>query len=150
MRSLLRALRSSGARQPALLGGLAFSKDLSRWLRYRPTDPTRQLVASLHTYGPAGRPKAAVCVGACRDAVLAVARRYPVVAGEIGEYDCDHAYIDDFMSWADGHGVSYLGWAWDAVAPGGWQCGGGPALIGSYDGTPTAFGVGLRDHLRAL
>jgi hypothetical protein len=72
-----------------------------------------------------------------------------VVAGEIGQYDCRHEYIDDFMNFADANGISYLGWAWDAVAPGGWQCDTGPSLITNYDGTPTAFGVGLRDHIRA-
>jgi hypothetical protein len=149
MRTLVRAVRSSGARQPVLLGGLAYSKDLSGWLRYKPKDPARQLVASLHTYGPASDPHAAVCLGACRDVVAKIARRYPVVAGEIGEYDCAHGYIDDFMSFADSHAISYLGWTWDAVSPGGWQCGSGPALINSYDGTPTAFGIGLRDHLLA-
>jgi hypothetical protein len=149
MGSLLRALRSTGARQPVLLGGLAFAKDLSRWLHYRPKDPARQLVASLHTYGPVGAPHAALCLTQCRREVAGIARRYPVVAGEIGEYDCAHAYIDDFMSFADSRGISYLGWTWDAVAPGGWQCGSGPALIENYNGTPTAFGVGLRDHLRA-
>ena len=150
MRTLLLALRSSGARQPVLLGGLAYACDLSHWLRYRPRDPARQLVASLHTYGPPADPHAAPCLAACRRVVVRVAHRYPVVAGEIGEYDCLHGYIDDFMSFADNHGISYLGWAWDAVAPGSWQCGSGPALILSYDGTPTAFGVGLRDHLRGL
>ena len=149
MRGLLRAVRSVGARQPVLLGGLAYSKDLSRWLRYAPKDPAGQLVASLHTYGPATAALAAVCFETCRDTVAATSRRYPVVAGEIGEYDCAHGYIDDFVSWADDHGVSYLGWTWDAVSPGGWECGSGPALIESYDGTPTAYGVGLRDHLLA-
>ncbi len=57
---------------------------------------------------------------------------------------CAHGYIDDFMSFADANGISYLGWAWDAVAPGAWQCDTGPALITNYDGTPTAYGVGLR------
>jgi hypothetical protein len=52
------------------------------------------------------------------------------------------------MAWADTHGISYLGWAWDAH--GGWTCQGGPSLISDYDGTPTAFGRGFRDHLRAL
>jgi len=150
MRSLLLSVRSSGARQPVLLGGLAYARDLSHWLRYRPADPVRQLVASLHTYGPPTDPRAAPCLSACRSVVALIARRHPVVAGETGEYDCAHGYIDDFMSWADRQGISYLGWAWDAVSPGGWQCGSGPALIESYRGTPTPFGVGLRDHLRAL
>lgn len=150
MQALLRAVRSTGARQPVLVGGLAFSRDLSRWLRFRPRDPARQLVASLHTYGPADSIFAAPCLAACRADVERIALRYPVVTGELGEYDCAHGYIDDFMSWADREGISYLGWAWNAVAPGGWQCGSGPALINTYRGAPTAFGVGLRDHLRSL
>lgn len=149
MRRLLRTVRKTGARQIVLLGGLGYSRDLTRWLRYRPRDPAKQLVASIHTYGPATARLAAVCFGACRDNLVRIKRRFPVVAGEIGEYDCAHGYIDDFMSFADANGISYLGWAWDAVAPGAWQCDTGPALITNYDGTPTAFGVGLRDHLRA-
>jgi hypothetical protein len=73
-----------------------------------------------------------------------------VVIGELGESDCAHGYIDGMMTFADRLGIGYLGWAWDATAPGGWDCAKGPALITSYDGTPTPFGVGLRDHLRAL
>jgi len=148
MRRLLRAVRSAGARQPVMLAGIDWSLDLSQWLRRRPRG--RQLVASLHTYGPAGDPDAAPCGRSCRRAVKRVAGRHPVVAGEIGEYDCAHGYLDDFMSWADRRRISYLGWTWDAVSPGGWQCGSGPSLIEDYDGTPTAFGVGFRDHLRAL
>jgi hypothetical protein len=74
----------------------------------------------------------------------------PVVFGELGETDCGHGYIDTMMGFADAHGISYLGWAWDAVAQGGWTCTGGPSLILDYSGTPTAYGVGFRDHFRAL
>jgi hypothetical protein len=49
------------------------------------------------------------------------------------------------MPFADRHGISYLGWSWNVA-----DCEGEPALITSYDGTPTPFGIGLRDHLRAL
>ena len=71
-----------------------------------------------------------------------------MVAAEIGETDCGHAYIDGFMDWADQHGVSYLGWAWDAHH--GWTCTGGPSLIRNYEGAPTKYGIGLREHLRGL
>ena len=54
------------------------------------------------------------------------------------------------LPWADRHGISYLGWTWDAVAPGSWTCGGGPSLIENYEGKPTPFGIGFRNHLRAL
>lgn len=65
-----------------------------------------------------------------------------------GEGDCRHSYIDDYMRWADRHHVSYLGWTWDA--DGGWTCRGGPTFIRDYDGTPTGFGIGFREHPRAL
>jgi hypothetical protein len=53
------------------------------------------------------------------------------------------------MTWADEHGVSYLGWAWDATDEG-WSCYGGPALIEDYGGKPTTYGVGLKEHLAQL
>jgi endoglucanase len=49
------------------------------------------------------------------------------------------------MNWADAAGVSYLGWAWNPFG-----CSSGPALISSWDGQATAYGVGLRDHLIRL
>jgi endoglucanase len=66
----------------------------------------------------------------------------PVVATEIGENDCAHGFIDGLMSWADGAGVSYLGYAWNPF-----DCESGPALISDFDGTSTAFGAGLKAHL---
>ena len=49
------------------------------------------------------------------------------------------------MTWADAHGVGYLGWTWNA-----WDCSSGPALISDYTGTPTAFGQGLKTRLAAV
>jgi len=146
MQQLLDAVRSSGARQPVLLGGLQFSLDLSGWLAAKPHDPLHQLVASVHTYGYDKAP----CSPACLDAIAALAQRVPVVVGELGETDCATGYIEPFMRWADAHGISYLGWTWNAVAPGSWTCEGGPSLIKDYAGEPTAYGAGLRDHLRRL
>jgi endoglucanase len=142
MQSLVDAVRSTGASQPLLLGGLDWAGDLSGWKRYAPHDPLHQLVASEHNYGGLSP-----CGSACQTAVLAVHRRNAVVFGELGETDCATGYIDRMMGFADRHGISYLGWAWDATAVGGWTCAGGPSLISSYDGTPTKFGAGLRDHL---
>jgi hypothetical protein len=141
MAELVDAVRSTGARQPILLGGVDWSRDLGGWLAHLPSDPAHALVASNHTYDYA------VCGAGCRAALARIAAAYPVVSGEIGEGDCADGYIDPYMRWADRHGVSYLAWAWDAG--GGWTCDGGPALITDYDGTPTAFGVGFRDHLQA-
>ena len=142
MAELVDAVRSTGATQPILLGGVDWSRDLSQWLGHLPADPADALVASNHTYDYA------ICGKGCRATLARIATSHPVVSGEIGEGDCGHRYIDPYMRWADLHGVSYLAWAWDAG--GGWTCRGGPTLIKDYGGTPTAFGVGFRDHLRAL
>jgi len=141
MQALVNAIRGTGAKQPLMLGGLAWSNDLSHWLRWKPRDPRHQLVASYHVYN------FNTCSSvSCWNATIApVAAKVPVVTGEIGEDDCAHGFIDGYMDWADTHGLSYLGWTWDT-----WDCSSGPALISDYDGTPTAFGAGFRDHLAGL
>ena len=72
----------------------------------------------------------------------------PVVTGEFGQDDCAHGLVDQYMNWADVKGISYLGWTWNTG--GGWTCTSGPSLITNYNGTPTNYGVGLRDHLAAF
>ncbi|HEY2543402.1 MAG TPA: cellulase family glycosylhydrolase [Gaiellaceae bacterium] len=141
MQRLVNAVRSAGGRQPLMLGGLAWSNDLSGWLRWRPRDPLHELIASFHLYN------FNTCgTQPCWDAtVKPVAAVVPVVTGELGENDCAHGFIDTYMPWADAAGVSYLGWTWDT-----WNCNNGPALISGYDGTPTAFGAGFRAHLASL
>ncbi len=142
MQELVNDVRATGATQPIMVGGLNHASDLSEWLAYEPNDPLHQLIASVHVYNPGG------CdVLSCWTDVLArVARKVPLLTGEMGEFDCGQSFIDRYMSWADTTGISYLGWAWDA----GWSCSNGPALITSWIGTPTAYGVGLEDHLRTL
>jgi hypothetical protein len=145
MQRLVNAVRATGATQPIMVGGLDWASDLRRWLTYRPHDPLGQLVASEHNFG-----RLAPCATRCRHAISAVARRVPVVVGELGETDCAHGYLDDWMRYADRHGISYLGWTWNATAPGSWTCRGGPSLIRNWAGAPTRFGGGFRRHLRDL
>ena len=141
MQSLVTAVRAMGAQQPIMLGGLGYSSDLSQWLSYEPSDPANQLVASFHLYNFGG-----CTTASCWNSVIAtVAASVPVVTGELGENDCGHGFIDSYMAWADAHNVSYLGWTWDT-----WDCSSGPALITDYNGTPTAFGAGLKNHLATL
>ncbi|WP_328874908.1 cellulase family glycosylhydrolase [Streptomyces sp. NBC_00287] len=141
MQDLIDAVRSTGAENVILAGGLAYSNDLSQWLTYRPTDPTGNLAAAWHVYNFNS------CVNeSCWNSTLApVAAQVPLVAGEIGENTCGHSFIDQVMKWFDDRGLSYLGWTWNT-----WDCNSGPALITSYDGTPTSYGIGLRDHLRTV
>ena len=141
MQTLVNTVRATGATNPVLIGGLAYANDLSSWLAYRPTDPAGNLLASWHSYN-----FNKCATSSCWDSQIApVAASVPLVAGEVGENDCAHGYLDALLPWLDGHSAGYLGWGWDTF-----DCSSFPALISDYSGTPTNFGVGLRDHLAAL
>lgn len=145
MQRLVDAVRASGARNPIMLGGLGYASDETQWARYEPSDPDHQLIVSFHTYDFSGCNDAA-----CWDSTIApLASHTPVVTGEFGEDGCSDSYALGYMAWADAHGVSYLGWAWDATDSG-WNCSGGPSLIVNYAGEPTPYGLGLQSHLAAL
>lgn len=141
MQDLVDSVRAAGARNVILAGGLAYSNDLGQWLTYKPDDPAGNLAAAYHVYNF----NSCADVGCWNSTLAPVAARVPLVAGEIGENTCSHGFVDQVMKWFDDHGLSYLGWTWNT-----WDCSAGPSLITGYDGTPTAYGTGLRDHLRAL
>ncbi|MGW1169990.1 cellulose binding domain-containing protein [Streptomyces sp. NPDC002550] len=141
MQDLVDSIRGAGAKNVIMAGGLAYSNDLGQWLTYRPTDPAGNLTAAYHGYN------FNTCSNeSCWNSTLApVAAQVPLIAGEIGENTCSHAFVDQVMKWFDDRNLSYLGWTWNT-----WDCSSGPSLISAYDGTPTTYGIGLRDHLRAL
>ncbi|GGS09316.1 hypothetical protein GCM10010252_55640 [Streptomyces aureoverticillatus] len=141
MQDLVDTVRAIGAKNLVLVPGVAYSNDLSRWLEHAPTDPAGNLAAAWHVYN-----FNTCSTEDCWNRTLApVAAKVPLVAGEIGENTCAHAFVDRVMTWFDERALSYLGWTWNT-----WNCSSGPALISDYDGTPTAYGIGLRDHLRSL
>jgi hypothetical protein len=147
MQSLVTAVRGTGALNVIMLGGIAYSNDETGWLQFRPADPSGNLAASWHSYNfnfCNNRPPNPTNCWQTQIAPLATS--VPVIAGEIGEDDCAHAYVDGLMTFLDGQGSGYLGWAWNAD----FDCARGPGLISAYDGTPTAFGIGLRSHLAGL
>jgi len=138
MQALVNAVRGAGANNVLMLGGVAYSNDLSQWLQHKPTDPKNNLVASWHSYN-----FNSCSSSSCWDSQLApVIAQVPVIAGEIGENDCGHSYIDTLMAWLDAHHTGYAGWTWNT-----WDCSQGPSLISAYDGTPTNFGAGYKAHL---
>src|SRR6201999_2440000 len=101
MQALLDAVRGTGAKQVVIAGGLDYANKLDGWLAHAPTDPTGNLMAGFHLYDN----------GACNNAdcwngvVAQVAAQVPIVTGELGQRDCNHGFIDGYMSWADAHGV---------------------------------------------
>jgi hypothetical protein len=144
MQELVDAVRATGATNPILVSGPQYAGSVSRWLEFRPHDPAGQLAASVHIYGkPLGSPYDDAATWGPNLAPLAA--RVPIVLGEIGDTDCTHRFIDRLMPWADSHGISYLGWAWVAS-----DCADEPSLIADDSGRPSAYGVGLREHLLGL
>jgi endoglucanase len=139
--SLVNAVRATGATNVIMIGGLAYSNDLTQWLAFKPSDPLNNLAAFAHVYN------FNTCSNtSCYDSQLApVAAQVPLSLTEIGENDCGHSFIDTLMNWADTKGIGYLGWTWNT-----WPCNSGPALISDYNGTATAFGQGLKTKLAAV
>jgi endoglucanase len=142
MQSLVNAVRSTGAKNVLMLGGLEWSNDLVGWLAHKPKDPDHNLVASWHSYN------FNTCDNkACWSSqVRPIINKVPVIAGEIGESDCADGYVHPLMKWLDRRSTSYLAWAWNSD----FNCSSGPGLISSYTGTPTGYGIGVRRHLRYL
>ena len=139
MQSLLSAVRSTGAKNVVLLGGLAWSNSIDKWLNYLPSDPVNNTAAAWHSYN----------FNYCNNqncwesSVGKVKAKYPVVCTEFGENDCTGGYVTNLMNWMDQKGISYLAWTYNA-----WDCKGGPALISSYDngGQPTGYGSAVKSH----
>jgi hypothetical protein len=134
MRALVDAVRRSGARNVVLASGLDWANDLSLWASYRPQDD--QLAAGFHTYN----------FNKCNTSACwnLLPSDGPVVITELGENDCASAFARGAIAWARGKGASVFAWTWNR-----WDCKQGPALIEQWDGTPTPYGHGVRDALRA-
>jgi endoglucanase len=142
MQALVDAVRSAGAGNVILVGGLTWSNDLSGWLANQPSDPDHNLAASWHSYNF----NACSSLSCWTSQVAPVAAEAPLVAGEIGENTCASGYISELMRWLDSRSASYLAWAWNAD----FGCATGPSLITSYTGTPTPYGAGYQSHLQSL
>jgi endoglucanase len=142
MQTLVNTVRATGASNVIMLGGLAYSNDLTEWLANKPTDPDNNLVASWHSYN-----FNTCSTQSCWTSQIApVIASVPLIAGEIGENDCADGYVDPLMTWLDSEHSSYLAWAWNAD----FNCSTGPGLISDYTGTPTGYGVGVEAHLQSL
>jgi hypothetical protein len=144
MQEMVDAVRAAGAKQPLLIGGPQYAGVVDQWLAYAPTDPENQLVASIHIYG---LPLDSPCrLKTCWDMDLApLAMTTPIVIGELGDTDCTAQFSPPLMTWADAHGIGYTAWAWNVA-----DCSSEPSLITAYGGSPTPYGVGVRDHLLTL
>ena len=76
----MNAIRNKGAANVLMIGGLAYSNDLSKWLDYVPRDPLNQIAARAHLYN------FNYCnnVNCWETTLLPIAAQYPLVIGEFG------------------------------------------------------------------
>jgi endoglucanase len=140
MQELVTTIRETGAANIIIATGNNYGSQLSQWVKYRPSDPLGQLAAGWHTYHDGLDCDTPACWNSTLAEVLAVA---PIVATEIGQFDCKHDYIDTVMAFLDSKSQSYLAWTW-----GPFDCAKDPALLTDWDGTPTqTFGQGFKDHI---
>jgi endoglucanase len=149
MQEMVDAIRGAGAENLLVAAGVRYGNVLTHWRDYQPVDPKRNLAAAWHIYD----------VNACRDApcwdatVAPVMHEVPLIATEMGEFDCQDGFIQKAMTFLERSGGSYCANAWNAGA--GWPCGSsdasaGPSLITDFSGTPTPYGRGYRDHIVSL
>jgi hypothetical protein len=141
MQTLVNTVRQTGAKNLILLGGLNYANNMTGWLKYEPKDPLHNLAASFHVYNF----NSCSSIACWNAQIEPIAEKVPIVAEEIGENDCQDSFINQVMRWLDQHSIGYLAWAWDTYG-----CRSFPALITSYDGTATPFGIGYKNHLAAL
>ncbi len=142
MQELVAAVRSSGATNVIILGGIQYASMMDRWTAYAPTDPVHELAVSWHLYNFSG------CnVASCWSSQgLPIMRAYPVILGEIGENGSGGDFITRLMTFLDHPGAnlppqSYLAWSWNTDQT-------VFDLIASYNGDPTSpYGTQVKQHV---
>jgi endoglucanase len=154
MNELISAIRSTGARNVLIAGGIYWAEMLDRWLEFQPSDPMSNLAASFHAYSFNIRCAAIECY---QTAVATVSSRVPMLVGEIGpdlKIDYDHAhdhcapadightgFDETLFDWLDQHQISYTAWTFNKWS----SCW---ALISDWAGTPEPiWGAFLRQRL---
>jgi len=140
MQRLVDVVRNAGAYNVLLLNGIGWGGDISAWAANRPDDPRDQLVAGWHLYN-----FSACTIPTCwtDQADNGVGDVAPILIGELGQSDCATWFVDQLMGWADERDLGYLAWTWND-----WPQCDGPTLITDFDGTPTAYGAGIKAHYR--
>ncbi len=143
MQQAVNLMRGAGYKGIISIPGIAYANDLSEWLSHEPKDPRHQLIAEAHVYGKN------VCddVACFRATFAPVARRVPLIFGEMGESydasDCGTRHISTIVDWADSHHVGYEAWTWNTWG----NC---SALISSYAGAPYGgYGAWIKAHYRS-
>lgn len=146
MEQLIKAVRATGATNIILLGGMAWSNDLSMWLQYAPVeaDILNNTGAVWHAYD----------FNACHDqscwerTISPVKAKVPVVVTESG---FDVTWSTGLWKWLEGQHISYLAWTYNTW-PGDTFAGLQQGLVTDYaHGTPsTPWGEAFKSQLASV
>jgi len=134
MQTLYDTVRSTGAHNLVLIGGLDYAFQLSGVPNY-PIDGYNIAYAS-HPYNFMNK-RSPTWDTAFGD----VAKTWPVVLTEFGDFACSGEYYDEVIQYAEARGISWVAWAWWAG-----DCK-FPSIIADWEGTPSTAGVFVRDAL---
>jgi hypothetical protein len=144
MQSLINAVRSTGAMNVILVGGLGYSNDLTGWPTHTPQDPAEQMAAAWHTYSSNGYISAAPGSSTV-NMLAAVATNVPIATTEIGDVDgpgSNPAFAPPLLQFEDQVGYSYFAWTWNV-----WGQSENDLILDAA-GTPTiGWGTYYKGHL---
>lgn len=148
MQQMLDAVRATGATNVVIVGGVSWNSDVSGWLANQPVDPLAQMAASWHPY-PNPKAPTEPSHGTIQFTYAAniMGAGIPLIITETGDASASGTVGSPFVSvvlpWADGLGVSYIGWTWNP-----WGLADN-VLIKDTTGTPTdGYGAYFLQHLK--
>ncbi len=134
LQQLYDAVRGAGAENLVIAGGLDWGYDLSGVPTHRLTG--HNIVYSTHPY---------IWKKEWQSRAFFLAATDPVIMGEFGSGDCSTKPYEDAIALADRHRTSWLAWAWWSGQPD--QICKFPAILASWDGTPSATGAVVKAAL---
>ena len=135
MQQLYDTVRSAGANNLVVIGGINWAFDLTCVKNYRVTGTN--IVYNTHPYDFSGKNTTADW----DNAFGWLTASDPVMMTEFGDYNCSGTLYTNLLSYASSHNISWTGWAW---YPGG--CG-FPALINDWSGTPNGPGAIVKNAM---
>jgi endoglucanase len=156
MQQLVSTVRAAGARNIVMAEGIQYAESVTQWLKYRPADPTGNLIASVHVYSFNDCSNVRCYNGAMKT----VAAHVPLLIGEFGP-DLTVRYTDaldvscpardvgrtsfdsTLLNWANSNKVSWTAWSWNPWG----DCW---SLARNFAGTPTSpYGTIIKSALAA-
>jgi len=129
------AVRSTGAPNLVLIGGLNWAYDLSG-VPANKIDG-ENIVYVTHPYDYGGKQPSNWDAG-----FGFLADTYPVLASEFGDSNCNPSYYQNFVDYAKAKNISWTSWAWYVS---GCEF---PSIINDWNGTPSASGVVIKAALQ--